>query len=322
MLRSLMYALALLFTPATPEDEIMLSSFDRPTISSWTLTSSPSNNAAFVTSSAYLTDGKVSIPTRFTWDTGTQHNYDAVTFSAAVSIPYVGAADKRLVVAMLCPKTPYAIPVGALITGTIGYQGVISHYVSVSGLTVQFNNGSTGIYLITPTTEGLTDGTINTMQLNVVNRKQIALGGSTWATPGQTLDIGEIWFGTLQEFDLQNDPTYNVIDTTLQRRSHSNVPWPLFQKPYRQWALNFAPMDDTAAWSGSYNFDYCRNLWTQSQAMVILPRVYTPGTANISNADLNQFALFGVMESIQPLRNVSNARGLWTSSGVFGEAPP
>ncbi len=52
-------------------EDSMHISVDRPESLVWTIDST-NHNATVVTSASYLTDGKVAIPTRFTWDVGAQ----------------------------------------------------------------------------------------------------------------------------------------------------------------------------------------------------------------------------------------------------------
>jgi hypothetical protein len=217
------------------------------------------------------------------------------------------------VVAVLCPKTPYALPVGVQLN-------VFAHTTILigigSGRTVQFDNGSVGAIFVTNQLAGFS---YDYILLDVVNDQN----GSTWATASTVVDVGELWFGSLDEFKLSTDPKIDLIDPTLMRRSHSNQPWPLFIKPYNQWTFNFTPMNNTKAYDSSSipSFASVRYAISQAQCALVLPRIYTPGTNTINAIDLAQLTCFGKPDSVGPLAGVKDGP-LWTATMTFGEAPP
>src|SRR4029078_8376962 len=97
-------------------------SFDEPQVTNWTLDSTHVN-AAFVTSSSYLTDGKIAIPSRFTWDRGTQSTAVVTVFHGSIPAGFDVPGNGPFVVAIFCPKTPYAIPAGVPVSVTIVSAG-------------------------------------------------------------------------------------------------------------------------------------------------------------------------------------------------------
>lgn len=313
------------FAPQVPDQifadgvEPVHISIDRPTDIVWSINSTNAN-AAFVTSSTYLNDGKVAIPTRMTYDVGAQTTFSYTRVIGTVSgltIPVNGIA----VVAVLMPDTAYAIPAGVLIGGSFSIGGAGG--ISTSGHVVRLNNGANALFMVMVNNGfGAAPITPDTVQVVVWNN----LNGSTWATSGQTFDIGEAWFGTLQEFKTATDPQYSLIDGTTNRRSHSNQPWPLYRKPYRQITTDLPPMSTSVAYTGTNNFDYTRNQLSQCSSCLVIPRLYTPGsTTSQATDDINQLSIFGRPESIGPLKRVANSKGgndLWASSVTFSEAPP
>jgi hypothetical protein len=283
---------------------------------SFAISSSHSNTAVALTSFSYLLDGKVAIPFRFTWAVGTPVVTDNVAIIAGVTgftIPNGGL----VAFAVLCPNTPYALPVGAKVNYLIEDA---SDLIGGTAYVTQFNNGGTGII-------GVIRNTLNRdlipedFHINLVN---INSGGSTWATSGQTFDIGEFWIGNLQEFKALTDPKYDLVDPTLMRRSHSNQPWPLFVKPYRQWTYDFAPMDTTDAFDSSSfaSFDTVRYQISQANKALFLTRIYVQGTTTIDPIALYQQACFGKPESVGALSGVKEGMGIWNASAKIGEAPP
>jgi hypothetical protein len=291
----------------------MYISYDRPDGIVWGIDSTPNHDAAFVTSSTYLSDGKVSVPTRFTWDTGSlDHNF-LVQFIATLDWT---ASGSTAVVAVLCPKTQYAIPEGVKVKGffSVGATSVI-----VSSTVKTFNNGATGVvFLVNLST--LPAGAITQFGLDVYND----IAGFTWATAGQTVDIGEIWFGTLQEFKNTPDPQIALIDPTQNRRSHNNTPQPLFGKPYRTLTASLPPISDSTAYYGTQNWDYVRNQIVRAQAVLAIPRVYVRGSSSTQDSNaINQLSIFGRPEAQGPLTGVRNMAGYWNVPNiVVSEAPP
>lgn len=297
--------------------ERMFISFDRPEFPSWTIDSNNAN-AAFVTSADYLSDGRVSRPTRMTWDVGAQTTNSWVKVTSTIS-PTVFTTESFLVAAAFMPKTDYAVPEGVLIE-------MLVNGVSVDSIRSRLrNDGSVVWFALQPFAGVSTPAT--SVALRIWNSQSI--GGSTpatWATSGQTIDVGEIWFGTLQEFRSATDPEYGLVDPTTNRRSHDNTNQPLFRKPYRTFTTDLLAMRDSSAYLDStvLSFDAIRYGLSQASAALIIPRYQRPGTADPTTIDYDeiaQLAIFGRVESIGPLRGLANT-GRWVSRLEFSEQPP
>jgi len=296
----------------------MYISIDRPATPVWDIyVSSPNSDAAFITSAAYLTDGKVSIPGRFTWDTGTQSNTDGVGFEATFA-SFTIPKDAYLVAALLMPKTAYAVPVGANIDFSFGVSLGIVGGTEV----VQTDTGANVAIVVIQNTTGSAQ-TITSIKCDILN---VVPGGATWATPGQTVDIGEIWFGTLQEFKNTTEPKRALIDGITNRRSHNNTNQPLFgQKPYHQWTYGFTPMPNATAYSSSAVPTYSQVEYSlsQSKSALILGRIYKPGTTTPAPDDLKFFMAFGrpATNGLQQMQAVKDGP-YWVAGLVFETQPP
>lgn len=293
-------------------------SWNRPSAITWSLIGSPTNNPAFVTSSDYLNDGKVSTPTRISWYTGAQTTAGSVTIYANFASSISFNLGQVGVLALLMPKTTYAIPAGVSIIVSFNDLSGIPIAVTASATTTTFNNGATGAIVIVPNNTG--NLTITEVSVKIFNDKN----GATWATAGQNFDIGEIWFGTLKEFKNVGDPQSDIASGVTQRRSHNNNPWPLMgANPYKTWTINIAPMNDTTSFNSSSadSWDSVRYSLSQATSALILPRLYVPGSSSVTDTNYQQFAMFGRPDSIGPLKAVKNSN-LWTSSMVFSESPP
>jgi hypothetical protein len=297
--------------------DFMYISTDRPENLVWAIYSTPSHDAAFVTSSTYLNDGKVAVPCRMTWDTGAQitSDYVRLTSTATMTIP----ANGTFVGALFLPNTPYALPVGVVVY--IDVDNGLGTQIQVQTEVVQLNNGGRASIGIIPASSFVgADFHVASVHVYIYNSD----GSGTWASPGETFDVGEVWFGTLQEFKALTDPKYDLIDPTLMRRSHSNQPWPLFVKPYRQWTYNFAPMDTATAFDSSSvpSFDTVRYEISQQNCALFLTRIYVQGTSTLDPVAFYQQMCFGKPDSIGALSAVKEGMGIWSATAKIGEAPP
>jgi hypothetical protein len=296
--------------------DAMYISVDRPDPIVWAIDST-NHDAAIVTSSNYLTDGKVATPTRFTWDAGVQA-YTVFTLFHGTFTGVNYARTDQIVIAFFCPNTPYALPVGARVLLQIN-DGTATPHVAINGDVVQFNNGGRGIVATGNPDMDFTAVSVDAVMYNSLNGTT-----TTWATAGQTFDLGEVWFGTLQEFKALTDPKYDLIDPTLMRRSHSNQPWPLFVKPYRQWTYNFAPMDTTKAFdsSSTNSFDMVRYQISQANCALFITRIYVQGTSTIDPLAIAQQTCFGKPDDVGAMTGVKEGMGIWAATAKIGEAPP
>jgi hypothetical protein len=292
-------------------------STDRPLTITWSKGSSPNDDASFVTSSIYLNDDKVSTPTRMSWDTGSQTASRFVRVTAAVSgMKSVGLP----VVAALCPKTPYALPPGTVIGFDISIPSATD--VTLTGNVVEFDNGATGVVIVSP--YGSIDWSlVDLVSFYIFNNDGT---GSTWASPGQIFDIGEIWFGTLQEFRNTTDPKRTLVDGVTNRRSHNNTNQPLFgPKPFYQWTYGFTPMPNASAYSGSAVPTYSRVEFAMSQArsMLIIGRIFTPGTTVLNADDIKFYTAFGrpATNGLQQMQRNKDGE-FWSAGLVFETQPP
>lgn len=314
------------FAPAFPDQifadgaDMAHISYDRRT-TTWSLVSTPNGDAAFVTSSNYLSDGKVAIPARFTWDSGTQ---STATYTVIVgdfsSTPMSIAAGDLIVFALLCPNTQYTIPKDALIGFYI--VGTFAHSVG-SGQIVAFNNGGNGIYLAyTLTTADIlaVGSSLTGVQFWLDNTN----GSTTWASAGQAVDVGELWFGKLQELKIAGDPKISLLGGPTERRSHSNQPWALQQKSYRQMQTSIVPMSDSSAYSGTNNFEKTRYALAAANSALFIPRLNVRGSSTQDADSLAQLTIFGrpTVAGLGPLVGVKDASGLWTANLSIEEAPP
>jgi hypothetical protein len=292
----------------------MLISFDRPSTIAWSIDST-NHNASILTSADYLVDGKVSIPCRFTFDVGAQSISNFVTFTGtfpAFSVP----AGAFVYFAVLMPKTPYAVPQFAGIDCTV----TNGTRTTSGGAFVALTNSNAGIMICRGQNTGA-DYVATSCTMKVKN----LAGVSTWAASGQTVDVGEFWFGTVQEFKGAVDPKISLLGGPTERRSHSNSPWPLMQKPYRQFSSPIMPIDDAAAYGGSDSLSSVLYALTSARSVLVIPRLYQRGsTTAIDTEALNQLAIFGrpAVSGIGPLTGVQNASGYWTGSLVVEESPP
>lgn len=322
---ALIAALVLYWLPVPPDrimqtgfEGIMFISTERPDPISWAIHSTNSN-AALVTSASYLNDGKVSTATRFTYDAGTQTTA-TITYFAGTFTGVDYKAGDLIALAFLCPKTAYVPPVGAAVFFQMNNAAHVPK-LSIQDLYIQqFNNGSVGVVGVGTVSADFTGAEIFVGLYNNLNG---VLSGPTWATPGQTLDIGEIYFGKLHEFKTTLDPQSQLVDPTTNRRSHSNQAWALYGKPYKSWTVKFTPMVDVTAFDSSSadSFDKVRYALTQAKCALFLPRIYTPGASTIDRVALNQLACLGRVDSLVALAGMTSARR-WTAGMTFSESPP
>jgi hypothetical protein len=292
---------------------------DRPSPLAWALTSSDSTAALAAGSSySYLTDGKVALPTRISWTTGTPATSDSITLNA--TFPSSPALMPEWF-AVLLPRTPYAPPAGMKIVVLGVRDGGISVVLGGTTQTQRVVMRDDGALLLIVRATSLAPPGGHTWQgfrVQIFND----VNGSVYFGPGQSVDVGEIWCGTGAEFKIGDDAQFGMTDPTTNRRSHSNQPWPLYVKPYNTWTFKFVPMSDSAAYAGSANsFAAVRYQVATALAVLVLPRYLTPGTTTLNTTDLHQLAVFGRPESINALQAVQGAH-LWTAAMVVGEAPP
>jgi len=297
----------------------MFISTDRPTIA-WNIASStPNDDATAVTSVNYLSDGKIAVPFRFTGDTGTQTTSDFVHLFGGIT-GYNLRTGQLTVLAIMMPKTPYGTPAGVLITASFtGFVGMIPYSVSFSGRTVQLDDGSNIFIGIAASPQDFSPGVAAVHIFNDQN-------GATWAAPGQSIDIGEIWFGTLQEFKNTTEPKRTLVDNVTNRRSHNNTNQPLFgPKPYYQWNYGFTPMPNATAYSGASvpTYSQVEYALSQSRSALIIGRIYTPGTTTINEDDVKFSTAFGrpATNGLQQLAAVKDGP-FWTAGLVFETQPP
>lgn len=301
-------------------NEDMLISTDRPASIAWTIDST-NNNATFVTSSTYLNDGKVAIPTRMTWDVGSQTtaNFTRIQSNGSLNAPTIHDPG-LMVLALLCPATPYAIPAGVSMQFSFAnFSGFFGK--TVNATFVQLNNGATmaiGIYNNAGFGDDYIVGSVNAKIFNNLN-------GATWATTGQIFDVGEFWFGSLQEFKSATDPKIALVDNITNRRSHNNTNQPLFgPSPYRQLTAGLVPMSDASAYSGTNNFMQSMYALAGAKSALAIARLYQRGTTTVDTAALNQLTIFGRpgVSGVGPLAGVKDASGLWTANVMIEESPP
>jgi hypothetical protein len=190
------------------------------------------------------------------------------------------------VVALLFPKTPYAVPEGVTVQVFIDFgAGLIIQY---AGPVVTFDDGSTGIVAVLD----LGFSPVIKFSARILNNQN----GSTWAAPGQTIDVGEFWYGTLQEFKNTTDPKRKLVDLVTNRRSHNNTNQPLFGgNPFYQWTYTFTPMSEASAYSSATIPTYAQIEYalSQTKASLIIGRIYTRGTTTVDQASVNYSSAFG-----------------------------
>lgn len=294
----------------------MYISTDRPTDASWALLgSSPSNDAVAVTAPALLADGKISSAFRFTWDTGAQTIANIVELQAGFA-PRAVTTSQVWVLALFCPKTPYAIPAGVSVVLAMTDAAEIDA-MQYQGVTVALNNGSTAIIGI----GALSGGAFTAAKMTVIIKNN--LGGSTWAAPGQNVDVGEVWFGTLREFKTTLDPSVQIMSSRVNRRSHSNQPWSRLGKQYKSWQAKFSPMTDVDAFddTSAESFDSVSYAMAAAPCALFLPRIHVPGSSTIDPVALAQLACFGKVDALEALQGMPNARR-WTAAMSFSEVAP
>jgi hypothetical protein len=316
----MMLEIACGFAPQFPDQifadgaDGMYISTDRPANMVWSIDST-NHNAAFVTSSTYLSDGKISTPTRMTWDVGAQTSANEVFLTVSgLSLP-VAALEKKIF-ALFCPLTQYAIPEGVLVQITM-YDATEANFIS-TGLTslVALDNGATAVIALT--SNSATPFVIDHIKVFIENN----IGShTTWATSGQIFDIGEIWFGSLTEFKNTTDPKRKLVDNVTNRRSHNLTNQPLFGgATFYQWTYGLTPMSNSAAYSGSTvpTYSQVEFALSQAKAALIIGRIYTPGTTTIDQASINYSTAFG-RPATDGLRELQAHKDgpLWTAGLVF-----
>lgn len=298
----------------------MLISYSRPAIT-WAIAGT---GASFITDSSALTNGRPADATRIQWLSGAQTTASTVTLTGTLATPI----SARLA-GFLLPNIPTAIPDGVKVTvsGKLSGGAVALNGNSTSTRTALLPNGAAASWWVFPA------ATIDTIIVTIYNDRN----GSTWATAGQYVDLGEIWVGKGADFQIANDLQVDNQGGLLQRQSHNNQAWPLAVQPFRVATVNLSPMTETVAIgpnAAQDDFQTVLNAISTAQSAVIVPaylsRAYGPSqngtppptitTATINQQRLTRTAMLGVVN--QPIKFQGNGDQYFTSPIVFGESPP
>lgn len=297
-------------------------SYNRPTGITWAIAGT---GASFITDATALTNGRPADATRIQWlSTGSPSITDTVTLTATLN-----TTIKAGCAALLLPNIATAIPTGVKITfsGKLSGGAVVLGGDAITNRTVTLPNGATAIFAVFPAVN------IDKLIITIYNDQN----GSTWATASEYVDLGEVWVGSVADFDVANDLEIQYQGGLLQRQSHNNQQWPLMVQPYRSVPVNVVPMEESVAIGpNSYQDDFetvAYALSTQATSVIILGYML-PGydaTANgrppasITSSTINEQRLartFVLGCPDQAIKMTRNGDRFFVSPITFGESPP
>jgi hypothetical protein len=188
--------------------------------------SSSGGGAAFLTSSAALTDARTGSATSCKWDTGTQTTATHVDIALTIADPL----DTTAAIGVVGVANVQGLPAGTKLT----FNGVTQRLVPGE-------RGELGAWWLPAITGN--SGTISIF--NDVN-------GSASISNGATFAIGEIFVGRVLSMPtLIGSPGITLIDPTQFQRSSGGQLWQNMRNPWRQYAAQLGPFTTTNAKGGS-----------------------------------------------------------------------
>ena len=198
-------------------------------------------DAAFVTSPSALYDGQPGTSTRISWMTGGSPvigDYVEFTISLSAEIPARCAAffSARF-------STANLVPAGVKMTcsGKLSSSPVVLGGNAATGVrTFLHPNGATRRPFVFPS------ASIDQLLLRIYNDKN----GSTWATGGELVDLGELWVGKGTDWAVALDFGVAGQGGTLQRKSHENLNWAWAIRAFEQNPIKIVPMTRLQAFGG------------------------------------------------------------------------
>jgi hypothetical protein len=322
----------------------MLLGYKRIKNVAWTISStgSTSNDAFFQNSTGFLLDGKLAIPTQIIWPTvGVVGGTHVIVRATPADASFFNESP-YLVVAVGSPKdSQYAMPTGQIVS--VFVHTLITSSASVFyGYASRLANGAA--LMIAPC--DLSPWQSETITAVSVLFYNTDASGSAPYGNGSQMDVGEISMWNGAQYAIKNSVQDQLVDTSTQRRSHSNQPWRLFRNPYRQVQVAFSPMTDqrvydlntrypqTPPQQPSYDqLEYVRRVLSTQDSVVCMPRVVRRGlrwpadagpypnfNAGLDLSACNQLSVFGQVDSFQAIQPEGDI--LWTAGLTVSETPP
>lgn len=206
----------------------MLLSFNRPSDIAVSLEST----AAWLSddAGAALVDGAPNVKSRLSWITGTQ----TTTSETVIKATWATAIVPR--VAALIGTT---LPEGLKVTIDF-YTDALSPaawgYHSTTGYVITMNNGTTAVWFVLPS--GL--DSVTGIKFHLVNE----VSGATAIDAGDAIDIGELWVGSSDKYQLKRSIQDDLVDPTIRNRTLGQQVYATKRLPYRKLTFDMALVGD------------------------------------------------------------------------------
>jgi hypothetical protein len=257
----------------------MLIGYLMPPISGVTLTGA---GAAWLTADGHaaLFDGKPARRARLQW---LNDATPATTQSVKLTVAFVAAFTPRLVALLGLANVPAGVLVQLHGAGGAGLGGNTQ-----TQRTVQFADGSVGIWLVT---DGLQ--AISSLEVSIFNDQH----GATWATSETTIDIGELV--AMPAVDVEIEPGWQeeVVDPTETNLTRAAQVVSSRRQAYRR--LEASLTADSGAQvragglAGGVDWQRLRAAFVGDQRMAAVPRWLLAG-GSVDGAEANRTAVYGV----------------------------
>lgn len=259
--------------------------------------------ASFLTSSAYLADGKPHQVTRCQWISGTQTTSSFTRITVTLTNPAGGSSS-----------------VGAIIVK--GITGL------PAGLRVVFNGDTANPVFLTACPSGGLEAiyipssvlTITSFTVDFYNN----VSGSTAVTASAIFQVGEI-MGALRwasPFGMDADWKMQWVDPSIQKNVGDNSAGRIARVPYRTLSIALSVVDLTNAYlspAGQMNLQALGRVLAMSSRVLVIPRWQT---ANVLDQTIvNALAIFG---GVLPngIGALENDNGVWFKQAFqFREYP-
>lgn len=275
-----------------------------------------------------LSNGQPASATRIKWRT------DAISTGSGGTVTLTGTLSQAIparCAALLEPElsTANLIPAGVKVTcsGKLSGGAVALGGNSATGVrTVLHPNNATRRPFVFPA------ATIDQILIVIWNDQN----GSTWATAGELVDLGDIWVGKGADFAIKEDLKNVMQGGILQRKSHENQNWPFAIKAYDQPTFNITPMSEHDALgprTDQADFQSVMYELTKGLTSVLIPvylnraggQFHKPpaviDSTTINDQRLCRSFLIGNLDG-QGISLNGNGDQFYVSPIQFGESPP
>lgn len=200
----------------------MLLSYDMPT----NIVPSLEGTAAWLSDDQglALVDGRPGTATRFSWGTEAQ----TTSSETVIDCTWSTAIVPRVVMLL-----GVSLPVGMKVT--VDFQQTLSWgYTSTTSAVIAMNNGTNGVVIVLPDSLLAVTG----VKVHLVNN----VGGATVMAASDAVDVGELWVGGAQDWEVTRTVQDDLVDPTDRRRTLGQQVFATKRLPYRKLSLDVVPV--------------------------------------------------------------------------------